>query len=263
MKTRIISAIVALAIIIPLLILGGKFFAIGMGLLSVLALKEIFDLKESHNEFPKIVQIIALIAMLLLVFSEFDGYSIMFGVTYKGIALTFVGLLLPLIFYKDDKYNTKDAFFLIGSVIFLGTIFNVFILLRALNIHFVIYLILISTMTDTFAMIIGGLIGKHKLCPKISPNKTVEGSIVGSVMGTIIATLFYSNVVGDFSLKLVVITLVLSIIGQTGDLVFSKIKRDNKIKDFSNIMPGHGGILDRLDSLIFIVLGFVIIISSL
>lgn len=261
MKTRVVSAVVALAIIVPLLIIGGKPFALAMGILAVLAYKEIVELKESHNKLPILVQVIGLINLLLLVFSEFDGYSIMFGVTYKGIALTLVTLLVPAVLYKDDKYTMKDAFFMIGGVLLLGTVFNVFILLRALSIYHVLYLMLIAIMTDTFAMVIGGLIGKHKLIPSVSPKKTWEGSIAGSLVGSVIAIIFYSNLIGDFSIGLVVVTLLLSVIGQFGDLVFSKIKRENKIKDFSNIMPGHGGILDRLDSLIFISLAYIILFS--
>lgn len=263
MKTRIISAAIALAIVVPLLIIGGKAFALGVGILSVLAYKEIVDLKESHKKLPILVQIIGLINLLLLVFSEFDGYSIMFGVTYKGIALTLISLLIPAVLYRDDKYTMKDAFFMIGAIILLGAVFNVFILLRALSLYQVLYLMLIAIMTDTFAMVIGGLIGKHKLIPDVSPKKTWEGSVAGSIVGSAIAIIFYSYLIGEFSVSLVVITLLLSIVGQFGDLVFSKIKRENKIKDFSNIMPGHGGILDRLDSLIFISLAYIILISFL
>ena len=120
-------------------------------------------------------------------------------------------------------------------------------------------------MTDTFAMLIGCLIGKHKLIPKVSPKKSVEGSIAGSLLGTVIATLYYYNVITNNVnlLGLIVMTLFLTILGQLGDLFFSKIKRENDIKDFSNIMPGHGGILDRLDSLSFIVYGYIIIINVL
>ena len=261
MKTRIISAVVALAIIVPLLIIGGKAFTVAAGIIAVLAYKEIIDLKESHKKIPALIQIIGLIDLLLLVFSEFDGYSIMFGVTYKGIALTLVSLLIPVVLYKNDSYTTKDAFYMIGTILLLGTVFNVFILLRAISLYNIIYLVLIATMTDTFAMLIGSLIGKHKMIPDVSPKKTWEGSVAGSVVGTIIAVIFYSNLIGPFSIKLLIGTLILSIVGQFGDLIFSKIKRENKIKDFSNIMPGHGGILDRLDSLVLIVLTYIILFS--
>lgn len=261
MKTRIISAAVALAIVVPLLILGGKLFALGMGILAVLAYKEIVDLKESHKKLPAIVQIIGLVDLLLLVFSEFDGYSIMFGVTYKGIALTLITMLIPAVLDKNEKYTMKDAFFMVGVIILLGTVFNVFILLRALSLYHVLYLMIIAIMTDTFAMLIGCLIGRHKLIPEVSPKKSWEGSIAGSLVGSIIAIIFYSNLIGQFSLGLVIVTILLSVVGQFGDLVFSKIKRENKIKDFSNIMPGHGGILDRLDSLILISLAYIVLCS--
>ena len=120
---------------------------------------------------------------------------------------------------------------------------------------------LICIVTDAFAMFTGMLIGRHKACPKISPKKTVEGCIGGSIIGTIVGVIFYGCLIGNFSVKLVLITLVLTIIGQLGDLFFSKIKRENGIKDFSNIMPGHGGVLDRLDSLCFVVMAYLIFIS--
>ena len=97
------------------------------------------------------------------------------------------------------------------------------------------------------------------MCKEISPNKTVEGSIIGSLVGTIIATLFYYYFIGDMHLGILMpFTFILTIFGQVGDLFFSSIKRYYNIKDFSNIIPGHGGILDRLDSLLFVVLGFLL-----
>ena len=127
------------------------------------------------------------------------------------------------------------------------------------------YLVLIAVFTDTFAMVIGCLIGKHKLIPDVSPKKSVEGSIAGSLVATSVASIFYYNIIGSNIniIVLIIMTLILSILGQLGDLFFSKIKRENNIKDYSNIMPGHGGILDRLDSLSFIILGYIIIIQVL
>ncbi|MBR1414115.1 MAG: phosphatidate cytidylyltransferase [Bacilli bacterium] len=261
MKKRVISAIIALLIVVPLVYFGGKPYIIGVGILSVLCLKEVFDLKVSHKEIPNIVKILSIVCMLLLVYSEFDGYSLMYGLTYRGLAITMLSLLIPTLFYKNEKYTTKDAFFLIGSVIFLGLFFNGLILVRIIDIKLFIYLILIATMTDTFAYIVGSLIGRNKIVPRISPGKTWEGSIGGSLLGSFIAISYYSIAISSISFKLLVITVVLSIIGQLGDLLFSKIKRENKIKDFSNIMPGHGGILDRLDSISFIVLSYLIIYS--
>ena len=121
----------------------------------------------------------------------------------------------------------------------------------------VVYLLL-KDFGDVFAYFVGKYLGKHKFS-KISPKKSVEGSIAGSLMGTAIASLYYINIIGDYKVIFVIImTLVLTVLGQIGDLFYSKIKRENDIKDFSNIMPGHGGILDRLDSFSFIVLGYIL-----
>lgn len=261
---RIISAIVALIIVIPLIIVGGRPFAIGVGILSVLGLKELLDLKKHHQQFPNAMVIISYICLLLLVYSEFDGYSIAFGLTYRGIAITILSLLIPTVLYKNEQYTARDAFYLIACVLFLGLVFNALILLRVLDIWHLVYLALITTTTDIFAMLFGRTFGKHKLIPHVSPGKTVEGSTLGTIAGVIIPSIFYYKVIGTTAIfKIVIITLGLSIIGQFGDLLFSKIKRENKIKDFSNIMPGHGGILDRLDSLCFVIIAYLILFSIL
>ena len=257
MKKRIISAIVMLIIVIPIVWYGKSLFKIGVGLISVLGLKEIIDLKKSHNEIPLLVSIISMICLLLIIFADYDGYSIMYGITYKGIAILLLTLLGASLFTK--KYTATDALFLIGSILLLGTAFNTMIMVRMFSLYKFIYLILIFIMTDTFAYFGGKCLGKHKLIPKVSPNKTIEGSIIGSVIGTLSCSIFYHYMVSAVNLKIILATLILSIIGQIGDLIFSKIKRENNLKDFSNLIPGHGGILDRLDSTIAIMLGYLII----
>jgi len=261
MKKRIISAIVALAIVVPVIILGGKYYSFVIGLISILAYKELLDLKENSVEIPNLIKAIGLIDLILLVFSEFDGYAVIFGLSYRAIAISLVTILIPTLFYKDNKYTTREALYIAGIVIFLGLVFNSFILVRSLSVHLLVFLILICTFTDAFAMFTGMLIGKHKVAPIISPKKTIEGCIGGSVIGTVVPIIYYVTYVGKFSYKLVLITILLSVIGQFGDLFFSKIKRENKIKDFSNIMPGHGGILDRLDSLCFVIITYLVFIS--
>ena len=115
-------------------------------------------------------------------------------------------------------------------------------------------------MTDVLAYQTGYYIGEHKLCPTISPKKTIEGLVGGLTMGTFVASTFYFVVINsNMSLVLVIfITLFLSLIGQLGDLVFSSIKRTYNVKDYSSLIPGHGGILDRFDSLVFVALAFIL-----
>ena len=129
------------------------------------------------------------------------------------------------------------------------------------GVKYFVLLVLITTMTDTFALLGGTLIGKHSFT-KISPNKTIEGCVVGSLLGTFISTMYYVNIINTSSslVSIILLILLLTIVGQIGDLFFSAIKRENKIKDFSNLIPGHGGVLDRLDSLLFVLFAFVALI---
>lgn len=257
MKKRIISAILMLIILLPILLIGGRVFAVSIAMIGVIAFKELVDLKECHNKIPDYIFLLGVIDLLLLIFSEFDGYSIAFGLTYRGIAFTILTMFIPTLFHKKESYGTKEALILSSSILFLGLVFNGVILIRNIDIFHFIYLILIVVLTDSFAMFIGKLIGQHKCCPKISPNKTWEGSIGGSIVATCIATIFYVKLIDSSLIRVLCFTLFLSIVGQLGDLFFSKIKRENKIKDFSNLIPGHGGVLDRIDSLIFVVLAYL------
>lgn len=263
MKKKVISAIIALIIVIPILIIGRLPLYIGIAIISMLAYKEIITLKLAHNKVPDLMKVIGAFSLFYLVFNHLEGYYLQIGLSYTAICTLFVCMLVPCIFYKNDKYTTKDAFYLIGSILLIGLVFNSLILVYNSNKWYLFYLVLITTMNDTFAMILGKLIGKHKLIPDVSPNKTIEGSFLGLIIGTFISVIFFVNIIkAPLNIWLVILmTFVLSVVGQLGDLLFSKIKRENNIKDFSNIMPGHGGILDRLDSLALVLLAFIIIIN--
>lgn len=268
MKVRIISAIVLILIVALPIYLGEQLFAFLVGIAALLAFKEILDLKKSHDKLPFWMCAVAILALMLIVFSNFNGGSLTQGITYKALIFTIFGLLIPIIIYKNDKYTAKDAFFLIGTVLFLGLAFSSFILVRARSggrgqIGLFMYLVLIPIITDSFAYIMGTLIGKHKMAPIISPHKSWEGFAFGLLAGTIIPTLFYLFVLDNFSWKIILLTAILSFVGQVGDLVFSKIKRENGIKDYSKLIPGHGGILDRIDSMIFIFVTFIFLSSIL
>ncbi len=262
MKTRIISAIVMLIIVGPIVWYGGALFRLGATIVSILALKEILDLKVSHGTIPHSVVLVSILSLALIVLGNLeDSYSIMYGITYRGIAILLLALLGMSLFYKNDEYRATDALVLIGAILLIGTAFNTMIFVRMFSLYKFIFLILIFILTDTFAYICGRIFGKHKLIPHVSPNKTIEGSVMGTIIGTIGAGLFYHFMIASINYKVIIGTFILSILGQMGDLIFSKIKRENKIKDFSNLIPGHGGILDRLDSTIAIMLGYLIFYS--
>ena len=263
MKTRTISAIIMLAIVIPLIIIGGWIYSLGIGIISCLAYKELTEIrKNTKDDFPALMKIISLLSTVMIVYSTFDSSGIIFGLNYNVLGLIILLLTIPTIFYKNERYSIENAFYLLGNILFLGISFNLFIGVRTISLSYFIMLILITTLTDTFAYLGGMLIGKHTFT-KISPKKTIEGCIVGSLVSTFICTVYYVNVINiSTNIALTIFSIfTLTIIGQIGDLFFSAIKRKNNKKDFSNMIPGHGGILDRLDSLIFVVIGFIVLIG--
>ncbi len=262
MKKRIISAIVMLAIVIPLIIVGGVPYSLAVGLIGCFAFKELIDLRRDKlNEYPSLMKYVGLISILILIYSNFEKYGILFGISYKVLCAIILLICIPVILYKE-KYKVNDAFHLLADVLFLGIGFNLLISIYNYGIKYFILLILITILTDTFALFGGKLVGKHKFT-KISPNKTIEGCVIGSLVSTFVCTMYYVNIIGKVdNLFVVILTILfLSIIGQCGDLFFSAIKRENNKKDFSKLIPGHGGILDRLDSIIFVMFAFILIMN--
>ena len=264
MKTRVISAIVIAAVCIPFLYLGGIPFRVFFTILGLIALYEMIHIKDKKNTIPLVMKLISYLLVVVLCLNNTMLFNSNYIISYQMVAAVIFIFLLPVIFFNDnDRYNVMDALYLVGAVMFIGLSFNMIILTRNHDINYLLYLLAISILTDTFALFTGALVGKHKLCPSISPNKTIEGSIGGSLMGTFVGVAFYVTVINS-SVSLVYITLVtllLSIIGQCGDLVFSNIKRYFDQKDFGNLIPGHGGVLDRLDSIIFIVIAYILLID--
>ena len=166
-------------------------------------------------------------------------------------------LICSVMFHRDIKYtDVVTSFFTLSYAVFflqhLSYIHN------AVLGDVVVYLPFLGAFApDTFAFFSGKLFGKHKLIPEISPNKTVEGSI-GAVVGTVAVFLVYGLIVQFWVglqvnyLSLILLAVLCSIVAQFGDLAASEIKRTCGVKDFGNLIPGHGGLVDRVDSLLFV-----------
>lgn len=265
MKQRIITAIIMTVIALPIILLGGVIYDIGIYILSILALKEMLSIKKTRKEIPLFIHFISYIALTLIVSSNLTIDLSVFSVDFRVLAGIFLLFTIPAVLYHDrEKYSIVDSFFLIGVILFLGSSFSALLLIREKALNLFIYILLISISTDVYAYFTGYFIGKHKLLEDISPNKTIEGTIGGTIFGTFIPTMFFITVIGYNNLNIlhiILMSLFLSILSQFGDLVFSAIKRYYGKKDFSNLLKGHGGILDRLDSIIFVVLGFVFFIG--
>jgi len=176
-------------------------------------------------------------------------------VYYQMVFLFVISMLLiyALLYIFYEHFTFKDFSGQILTVFYTSLGFIAFAYLRILGIHFIIYLFLVAMLTDVFAYLIGVKFGKHRLAVKISPKKSIEGAIAGLVIGGSLAAL-YAYLFDFLNLSLILLLLIsfsLSIISQVGDLVASKFKREHDTKDYSNIFPGHGGVLDRFDSSMF------------
>lgn len=264
MKKRIISALVALAIFIPIIVKGGVIFDIAFFLLAMQGLKELMDVTEKKKKIPVFIKLICYLILTGIFFIGVVDNKMILNIDFRIIAGTFLILLLPTVLYHNKKvYNVKDSFYLLGGLLFLGTSMSIFVMYRNIGLELFIFLFLITIITDTFAYTTGRLIGKNKLLEEISPNKTWEGLFGGSIMGTFICTVYYTTIIDpNVSLSIIVpVILFLTVVGQFGDLFFSSIKRYYGVKDFSNIMPGHGGVLDRFDSVIFVMLAFTFFLT--
>ena len=259
MKKRLIGAFIVLAVLITSLILGNNVFAIVISIIALLGLKELIDIKYKNRN----IIFIKILTYILLGLFMFNNLVIKFD-SKIVICASLILLILPIIFYDDkDKYNINDSLYLFGIIFFLGYAFLNIIEIRNISIVKCIYIFVIAFITDTYAYISGMLIGKHRFTD-ISPKKTIEGCLIGGIMGSFIGSMFYYSLVGDLSIiKTIIMSIVLVFLSETGDLIFSSIKRYFGKKDYSNIIPGHGGILDRFDSVVFVSLGFLVMLGIL
>ncbi len=256
MKQRVISGIIMLLICFPIVLIGGYAYIFAIALLSMFAYKEVIEIKSIKNSVPLFVKILGVFGLLTVILSNYFYNEYI----YASLIVPVIFMLLPMVFSNSKEYNISSAFQLLGMIIFLGLAFSGLLFARD-NIYMFLYLISITVFSDIFAYVTGLLIGKHKLCPAVSPKKTIEGSVGGLIVGMSIPIIIYVNLIGEFNFTLVVMTFVLAVFSQLGDLVFSKIKRDNNVKDFSNLIPGHGGILDRIDSLLIVSLVYLMILQ--
>lgn len=292
MKKRLITGATILAIFIPLLVVKELFFLfqiLMMGL-AAFASVEMINLFEHRHKFPKVVKVLIVISTIILYMAFISEYApkdlnlAAQGLEILNIRVGFIPTLLIIIIlllammvaYKD--FNGASIGRALTTILYSSLGFGTVTLLRAMGIEYVLYLFIITMLTDTFAYVFGMLFGKHKMSPNISPKKSWEGAIGGTTTAVIIGVVFcliynpalstqfkdnfcifqnnaymnfeHLNKVGQV-IFVIVLSIFASIMGQIGDLVASKFKRTYEIKDFSDIFPGHGGVLDRFDSAIY------------
>lgn len=254
MKTRTITAVIAMLIFIPIVVFGGWPMLITVYLLALTALYEILKMNRIH--IFSIPGILSLIALSIIILPRAD-YPFITMVTDAQIDMIIVMALLMLSFtvISKNRFTFVDMGFCVLAVAYIGIGFMYFYETREAGLIFILYALLIVWMTDTGAYLSGRAFGKRKLWPQISPNKTVEGFIGGILSSVLLAVVFsVSGLISNPNIILLIIfTMVLSVAGQLGDLVESALKRHFDVKDSGSLLPGHGGVLDRFDSFIFVL----------
>ena len=256
MKQRIITAIVAAAFFIPFVIYGKWPLVLLVYAMATVALYELLRMgKQPLFSFDGILSVLLL--WLILFPSKYMHVIAQTGFSKLELVYMIVLLFLAYMVVTKNRFTFEQAGFHILSAIYVGIGFYYFIETRNapdVGITYILYALFLIWATDSGAYFIGRAFGKHKLWPEISPNKTVEGALGGVLCAAVVAVLFFffSNI-GLGLWRLMMSTVVLSVFGQIGDLVESAYKRHYGVKDAGKILPGHGGILDRFDSLLFVL----------
>lgn len=253
MKQRIITAIIAAAVFVPLVIIGKLPFLFLIYIMATIGLFELLRMKNLHKRyFVSILSYLLLwIVLLPAEYTEFLTEN-----SYDKIQVVLFGVLLLLVYtvVSKNEFTFDDAGFLLIAIVYVGIGFYSMYVTREIGLTYIFYALFTIWATDSGAYFVGRSIGKRKLWPEISPNKTIGGFFGGIAFAVIIGILFYlfTPIEGNF-IKIVLMSILISIFGQLGDLVQSAYKRHYGVKDAGKLLPGHGGILDRMDSLIFIL----------
>ncbi len=238
---RSASGLVGLAITIIVTLKGEIYLSFFVLLLSLIGLYELYRALENANYKP--VKLVGYFFSIVL-FLKNLGTEIL---SLEFITTVLLIILLIMLIFKESLHF-EDIAITFLSIFYVPFLFNYITYLDKTKYIWLIYII--AWGTDTFAYIFGNLFGKKKLCPNISPNKTIGGSI-GGIFGSVLLTVVFSKLIKLGSISyLIPLGILVSIMAQFGDLVASRIKRLVDIKDFGDLIPGHGGILDRFDSIL-------------
>lgn len=245
MKTRVLSGLIMLPLLVILLIGGYVLFAACL-LIGIMGVREFYNGFHAMDIKPNF-GIACVAAVALYVIDLFTEDASWYMVWLFGVVL--VSLLY---LFNIEHRKLEDAMATITGIVYVVFFSFHVTLVEQTQYGILIWLIIITAFgTDIMAYFTGFALGKHKLCPKISPKKTIEGSIGGILGSVILSGLFGYFFVPDILLHCIIIGVLGGVVSQFGDLTASIFKRKMGIKDYGNLIPGHGGILDRFDSVLF------------
>ena len=252
MKQRVISGAVLVVILAITLYFGGIVTCGLMALVSLVGNMELLRVYGVNKKTPGIVCYLATVLYYIAIYLDRMDIIVPMMVIYLLVMLAVYVLTFP-------TYSDKQIMAAFMDFFYVSVMLSFVYLIRNMEHGLVLVLLIFvsSWINDTCAYFVGRALGKHKMAPKLSPKKSIEGCIAG-IVGAVIIALIYTYAINSIKgfeysyIYITIFTIILSIIGQIGDFAASSIKRYADVKDFSNLIPGHGGMLDRIDSIIFI-----------
>lgn len=263
MIKRIITGLIALAILIPLLVFSGTFvFPVLLAIVTVICLFEMFRCMGIHKKYD-ITMSAYTVAVIVPFFMRYIDNKVSVAKLCFVVGIMYLITVFASMIWSHGRiqFNDSMTIFVITAYI-IGSINSIIFVRDFEDVGQYVYMLIFfgAWMTDTFAYFAGYFFGKHKLIADVSPKKTVEGS-VGGILGCILSFIAYGLIV-DIAFErtaniwfLALMGFIASVVAQIGDLLMSVIKRHYGVKDYGAIFPGHGGMLDRLDSVLTVALG--------
>lgn len=259
-KTRLISGIVLVIIAALLLYFGGPVLLCGLTVVSLIGVYELNKIVGCEKNALGIISYIFTVAYYFISYAARET-----GADVVPAIFFVIYLMLLMIIYVAafPKFNSNQVMMVFFGLFYVGVMLSYIFRIRMLDDGYLVWLVFLASWgCDTCAYAVGMLIGKHKMSPKLSPKKSVEGAVGGvagsALLGMIFALIFKEQLISVLPNPIfdcAIICIIGSLISMTGDLAASAIKRNNDIKDYGKLIPGHGGILDRFDSVIFVAPG--------
>ena len=247
-KTRLISGIVLVIIALATIISGSWILFFTLLAVSLIGMRELYKVMKVSDEHVTVLELVGYLGAVLYYIAmkaDFGNYGTM------AIIISMILILFVYVF-GYPKYHAEQVMAAFFGVVYVAVMLSFIYLTRSLpDGKFLVWLIfLCSWGCDTCAYCVGMLIGKHKMAPVLSPKKSIEGA-VGGVAGAALLGVIYAAATQGKMAEYALICAVGALISMVGDLAASAIKRNHEIKDYGKLIPGHGGILDRFDSVIF------------
>lgn len=263
-RTRLLSGILLVAIALAVLLTGGTLLTVVLFLVSLIAYQELTAACKVRGEETDPSTPVKVGCVMTLVYYGALGLSLSFGISAacSAMVIVIVAAFLAFLFvyvFAFPKYHANQIMAAMFSFLYGPVMLSFLYLLREgldEGIYLVWFAFLASWGSDTCAYCVGVLIGKHKMAPNLSPKKSVEGAVggvVGAALLFVLYTYFVINRDTEIALSLpfaAILGAVGALISMVGDLAASAVKRDHGIKDYGKLIPGHGGIMDRFDSVI-------------